>query len=78
MKKRLDHIKKIKARAKITRSAHVHLGKKYGNISKFIKIVLLIGSTTSTTLNFTRNFNEEIYLTYSRHFFVDVIHFIAF
>jgi hypothetical protein len=58
----INHIEKIKARAEITRSAHVHLGKKYGNMSKFIKIVLLIGSTTSTTLIFTRNFNEEIYL----------------
>jgi len=58
----INHIEKIKARAEITRSAHVHLGKKYGNMSKFIKIVLLIGATTSTTLIFTRNFNEEIYL----------------
>jgi hypothetical protein len=49
-------------RAEITRDAHAHLGKKYGFISKFIKIVLLIGSTTSTTLIFTRNFNEEIYV----------------
>ncbi len=58
----INHIKKIKARAEITRSAHANLGKKYGFTSKFIKIVLLIGSTTSTTLIFTKNFNEEIYL----------------
>jgi hypothetical protein len=58
----INSIKKIKARAEITRGAHAHLGKKYGFISKFIKIVLLIGSTTSTTLIFTRNFNEEIYM----------------
>jgi biopolymer transport protein ExbB/TolQ len=49
-------------RAEITRDAHAHLGKRYGFISKFIKIVLLIGSTTSTTLIFTRNFDEEVYL----------------
>jgi hypothetical protein len=58
----INHIKKIKARAEITRSAHASLGKKYGYTSKFIKIILLIGSTISTTLIFTRNFDEEIYL----------------
>jgi hypothetical protein len=58
----INHIKKIKGRAEITRSAHARLGVKYGFISKFIKIVLLIGSTTSTTLIFTKNFNEEIYV----------------
>jgi hypothetical protein len=58
----INQIKKIKARAEITRSAHANLGKRYGFISKAIKIVLLIGSTTSTTLIFTKNFNEEIYV----------------
>ncbi len=58
----INHIKRIKARAEITRSAHASLGKKYGFTSKFIKIILLIGSTTSTILIFTRNFDEEIYL----------------
>ena len=59
---RINSIKKLKARAEITREAHARLGKKYGFISKFIKIVLLVGATTSTTLIFTRNFDEEIYM----------------
>lgn len=58
----IRHINKIKGRAEITRSAHVHLGEKYGFISKSIKIVLLIGSTITTTLIFTKNFNEEIFV----------------
>jgi hypothetical protein len=58
----INHIKKIKGRAEIIRSAHARLGEKYGFISKFIKIVLLIGSTITTILIFTKNFNEEIYL----------------
>lgn len=57
-----DHISKIKGRAEITRNAHVSLGKKYGDKSKLIKIVLLIGSTITTTLIFTKNFNEEIFV----------------
>jgi hypothetical protein len=61
-KERINSIIKLKARAEITRGAHAQLGKKYGLISKFIKIVLLVGATTSTTLIFTRNFNEEIYM----------------
>lgn len=58
----IGHIDKIKGRAEITRSAHARLGEKYGFKSKFIKIVLLIGSTITTTLIFTRNFNEETFV----------------
>jgi hypothetical protein len=55
-------IDKIKGRAEITRSAHVRLGEKYGFKSKFIKVVLLIGSTITTTLIFTKNFNEDTFI----------------
>jgi hypothetical protein len=58
----INHIYKIKRRAEITRNAHVRLGEKYGYRSKLIKIVLLIGSTITTTLIFTDNFHEKIFI----------------
>ena len=58
----IRRIDKMKVRAEIMRSAHVSLGERYGFKSKLIKIVLLIGSTITTTLIFTRNFNEETFV----------------
>ena len=57
----LSYTQKLKRKSEVTRGAHSFVADKYGTRAFIIKIILLVGSTISTTIIFT-NFSNQLYV----------------